>query len=96
VSGVRAVEKKPQALSGKCGFQGAAPIILQRVKMNKVDIRRAVIREWMALPNDQRLNEEQAASFATAVMQRYELPPSNRPPHDVIKGWLLGRKAKAA
>ena len=64
--------------------------------MNKVDIRRAVIREWMALPNDQRLNEEQASSFATAVMQRYELPPSRRSPHEVIRGWLLGRKAKAA
>ncbi len=64
--------------------------------MNKVDIRRAIIREWMALPNDQRLNDEQASSFATAVMQRYELPPSRRTPHEVIKGWLLGRKAKSA
>jgi hypothetical protein len=64
--------------------------------MNKVDIRRAIIREWMALPNDQRLNEEQASNFAAAVMQRYELPRTRRPPHEVIKGWLMGRKAKSA
>ena len=68
---------------------------LQRAKMKKQEIRRAVIREWMALPSDKRLNEEQAASFATVAMQRYELPRSRRPPHQVIMGWLLARKAKA-
>jgi hypothetical protein len=63
--------------------------------MKKQEIRRAVIREWMALPGDKRLNEEQAANFATVVMQRYELPRSRRSPHQVIMGWLLSRKAKA-
>jgi hypothetical protein len=72
-----------------------SPIILQRVKMKKLDIRRAIIREWMALPSDQRLNEEQAASFATAVISRYELPRSRRSPQEVIMGWLLARKAKS-
>lgn len=63
--------------------------------MNKHEIRRAVIREWMALPNDKRLNEEQATSFAAVAVQRYELPRSRRPPLQVIMGWLLARKAKA-
>jgi hypothetical protein len=32
--------------------------------MNKQEIRRAVIREWMALPHDKRQTEEQTTSFA--------------------------------
>jgi hypothetical protein len=31
--------------------------------MNKQDIRRAVIREWMALPRDKRQTEAQTADF---------------------------------
>ena len=31
--------------------------------MTKQEIRRAVIREWMALPHDKRQTEEQTASF---------------------------------
>ncbi len=63
--------------------------------MKKHEIRRAVIREWMMLPSDKRLNQEHAASFATVVMQRYELPRSRRSPHEIIMGWLRARKAKA-
>ena len=82
----------PWALSGECALQGAASNHSAESEMNKVDIRRAIIREWMALPNDQRLNEEQASNFAAAVMQRYEPPRTRRSPHEVIKGWLMGRK----
>jgi hypothetical protein len=32
--------------------------------MNKQEIRRAVIREWMALSHDKRQTEEQTTSFA--------------------------------
>jgi len=34
--------------------------------MNKQEIRRAVIREWMALPRDKRQSAEQTASFGDA------------------------------
>ena len=44
--------------------------------MNKQEIRRAVIREWMALPRDKRETEEQTAGFAVKAVQRYELPRS--------------------
>jgi hypothetical protein len=63
--------------------------------MKKQEIRRVVIREWMALPSDQRLNAEQAAAFAAVAIQRHPLPPTRRPPLEVMMGWLLARKAKA-
>ena len=63
--------------------------------MKKQEIRRAVIREWMALPREQRLNAEQAAAFAAGAIQRHQLPRTRRPPIEVMMGWLLARKAKA-
>ena len=36
--------------------------------MNKQEIRRTVIREWMALPRDNRLTEEQTAGFAAKAV----------------------------
>jgi hypothetical protein len=42
--------------------------------MNKQEIRRAVIREWMALPHDKRQTEEKTTSFAVKAAQRHELP----------------------
>ena len=54
--------------------------------MNRHETRRAVIREWMALPRDKRQTEEQTAGFAAKAVQRYELPQGRRyallgPPH---------------
>ncbi len=53
------------------------------------DARRAIIREWMALPKDRR-TEQEAAAFANKVMKR--VPGDN--PHQRIMGWLLPRTIK--
>jgi len=62
--------------------------------MNRQEIRRTVIREWMALPRDKRQTEEQAAGFAAKTLQRHELPRSRREPRRVMMGWLLPRTGK--
>ena len=54
--------------------------------------RRAIIREWMALPTASRQREEQAASFATKATARL---PSIDNPHQRIMRWLLPRVGKA-
>jgi hypothetical protein len=41
--------------------------------MTKQKIRRAVIREWMALPSDKRQTKEQTDSFALKAMHHHEL-----------------------
>jgi hypothetical protein len=66
----------------------------RRAKMNKQEIRRAVIREWMALPRDRRQTVEQTADFAANAVQRHELPRSRRDPQRVITDWLLPRTGK--
>ena len=62
--------------------------------MNKQEIRRAVIREWMALPRDKRQTEEQTAGFAVKAVQRHELPRSRNDAYQVMMGWLLPRTGK--
>jgi hypothetical protein len=62
--------------------------------VKKQETRRAVIREWMALPRDQRQTEEQAAGFSAKMVQRYELPRSRRDPFRVMMSWLLPRTGK--
>jgi hypothetical protein len=54
--------------------------------------RRAIIREWMALPTASRQREEQAASFATKAMVRVA---SIDNPHQRIMRWLRPRVGKA-
>jgi hypothetical protein len=53
--------------------------------------RRAIIREWMALPRDKRAREEQAASFATKATAQVA---SIADPHQRIMRWLLPRVGK--
>ena len=62
--------------------------------MNRQETRRAIIREWMALPRDKREIEEHAAKFAKEAIQRHELPRSRRAPYWVVTGWLLPRTGK--
>jgi hypothetical protein len=62
--------------------------------MNRQEIRRTVIREWMALPPDKRQTEEQTAGFAAKTLQHNELPRSRRDPYRVMMGWLLPRTGK--
>jgi hypothetical protein len=63
--------------------------------MNKQDIRRVVIREWMALPRDKRQTAAQTADFAAKAVQRHQLPRSRRDPYWVMMDWLLPRTGKA-
>jgi hypothetical protein len=49
--------------------------------MTKSPVRRAVIREWMALTRGKRSTHKQRATFAKAVVQRHRLPAS-RPEDD--------------
>jgi hypothetical protein len=62
--------------------------------MKKQVIRRAVIREWMALPRDKRQTVEQASSFAEKAARGRVLPRSRRDPHQVMMSWLLPRTGK--
>jgi hypothetical protein len=62
--------------------------------MNRQDIRRTVIREWMALPRDKRQSAEQTADFAAKILQRHALPRSRRDSYRVMIGWLLPRTGK--
>lgn len=62
--------------------------------MKKHDIRRAVIREWMALPREQRQTEAQTTAFATKAVERHALPRSRRDPHTVMMDWLRPRTGK--
>ena len=62
--------------------------------MNKQEIRRAVIREWMALPCDKRQTAEQTASFAVKAVHRHELPRGRDDAYQVMMGWLLPRTGK--
>jgi len=62
--------------------------------MSKPKVRRAVIREWMALSRRKRQSGEQASAFAKAAVQRHSLPRSRRTPHEVIMGWLRPRTGR--
>ncbi|WP_244069528.1 hypothetical protein [Bradyrhizobium sp. Ce-3] len=57
-------------------------------------VRRAVIREWMLLARERRQSSEQAATFATAALQRHALPRSRRAPHAIIMRWLRPRTGR--
>jgi rRNA-processing protein FCF1 len=63
--------------------------------MSKPKVRRAVIREWMALAHQKRQSGEQAAAFAKAALERHSLPRSRRTPHEVIMRWLRPRTGRA-
>ena len=59
------------------------------------ETRRKIIREWMALPKDKRLTEEQAAAFAKKAAEQNALQRSRRDPYQTIVGWLLPRAGKS-
>jgi hypothetical protein len=64
------------------------------LRMKKQIIRRAVIREWMALTRDKRQTVDQAAGFADKAVQSHALPRSRRDPHQVMMSWLHPRTGK--
>jgi hypothetical protein len=69
--------------------------------MEDHEIRRKIIREWMALPKDKRQTEEQVAAFAKKAVQQNEFHRSRRDPDqkfrrdpfEKVMGWLLPRAA---
>jgi hypothetical protein len=62
--------------------------------MARPKLRRAIIREWMALAHEKRQSGQQALAFATAALQRHSLPRSRRAPRDVIMTWLRPRTGR--
>jgi hypothetical protein len=67
--------------------------------MEDWEVRRKVIRQWMALPKDKRQTAEQAAAFAKKAAEQNELKRGHRDLYDRIMGWLLprvGRSERAA
>ena len=59
------------------------------------DLRRRVIREWMSLPRDKRQNQEQAAAFATKVVQANAMGPRRDDPYKIVMAWLSPRIGRA-
>lgn len=55
------------------------------------ELRRKVIREWMSLPRDKRQNREQAAAFATKVVQANTVGSHRDDPHRIVMAWLAPR-----
>ena len=80
-------------LSKNCSPRGST--------MEDHEIRRKIIREWMALPKDKRQTEEQVAAFAKKAVQQNEFHRSRRDPDqkfrrdpfEKVMGWLLPRAA---
>jgi len=55
--------------------------------------RRAIIREWMALPRDKRQTEEQVAAFAVKSLEKHKFRCSGDP-HRRIMAWLSPRSGR--
>jgi rRNA-processing protein FCF1 len=62
--------------------------------MAELNVRRAVIREWMSLAREKRQSGEQALAFAKAAIERHKLPRRRRPAEDVVLGWLKPRTGR--
>jgi hypothetical protein len=56
--------------------------------MNQEDAKREIIREWRALPKEQRQTDEQAALFAMQIKDKYKFRGGSADPYQTIKGWL--------
>jgi hypothetical protein len=62
--------------------------------MAKSNVRRTVIREWMALARDKRQSSQQASAFTKVAERRHQLPRSRQTPHEAIMAWLLPRTGR--
>ena len=56
--------------------------------------RRAIIREWMTLPQGERRTAQQAAAFAATTATTHPFRCS-RDRYQTIMGWLLPRTGRA-
>jgi hypothetical protein len=57
-------------------------------------VRRKVIREWMSLPREKRQTQEQAATYATRVVETNAMRRREDPFHTVM-AWLSPRIGRA-
>jgi hypothetical protein len=55
------------------------------------DVRRKVIREWMALPRERRETHEQASTFAMKTADTHVTGRRGDDPYRRIMTWLLPR-----
>jgi len=62
--------------------------------MAKPNVRRAIIREWMALAPKDRKSGQQALAFVKVALQRHSLPRRHRAPHDIVMAWLRPRTGR--
>jgi len=62
--------------------------------MARSDVRRSVIREWMALAREKRQSKEQASAFARKAAQAHSLPRARRDPYGIIMAWLSPRTGR--
>ena len=58
------------------------------------EARRAIIREWMSLPREQRRTEEQAAAFARKAIEKHDFRSSSDRARRILV-WLMPRIGKA-
>ena len=56
--------------------------------------RRAIIREWMALPRDKRQTQEQVAAFAVKSLEKHKFRCSGDPQRRIM-AWLLPRSGRS-
>jgi hypothetical protein len=56
--------------------------------------RRAIIREWMALPRDKRQTGEQAAAFALKATEKHNFQCSGDRQRRIV-AWLMPRVGRA-
>ena len=55
--------------------------------MSKIEAERECIQRWRDLPRQERSTNDQAASFATRLMDDIDFPTSGDR-HSFIRGWL--------
>ena len=58
-------------------------------EMHQVNARHEIIREWRSLPKELRQTDEQAATFAMRIKDKYKFSSDNADPYQTVKGWLL-------
>jgi hypothetical protein len=56
--------------------------------MKQEDAKREIIREWRALPKEQRQTEAQAAVFAMHIKNKYKFKGGTADPYQTIKAWI--------
>jgi hypothetical protein len=59
------------------------------------DVRRKIIREWMALPRDRRQTQDQASAFALKAVETHMTGRRGDDPYWRIMTWLSPRTGRA-